>query len=47
MLCGYFPFEDTNNEKLYKKICKGKFGISKFCSKNSKDLINKILVVNI
>ena len=47
MLCGYFPFEDSNNDKLYKKICKGKFEIPKFLSKNAKDLINKILVVNI
>jgi len=47
MLCGCFPFEDTNNEKLYKKICKGKFEIPKFLSKNAKDLISKILVVNI
>ena len=47
MLCGYFPFEDSNNDKLYKKICKGKFEIPKFLSKNSKDLISKILFVNI
>ena len=47
MLCGYFPFEDSSNEKLYKKICKGKFEIPKFLSKNAKDLISKILVVNI
>ena len=47
MLCGYFPFEDSNNDKLYKKICKGKFEIPKFLSKNAKDLISKILVVNI
>ena len=47
MLCGCFPFEDSSNEKLYKKICKGKFEIPKFLSKNAKDLISKILVVNI
>ena len=47
MLCGHFPFEDSSNDQLYKKICKGKFEIPKFLSKNAKDLINKILVVNI
>ena len=46
MLCGHFPFEDISNEKLYKKILKGKFELPKFLSNNIKDLINKILVVN-
>ena len=46
MLCGHFPFDDVSNDKLYKKIIKGKFEIPKFLSKNAKDLINKILVVN-
>ena len=46
MLCGNFPFEDVSNAQLYKKILKGKFEIPKFVSKNAKDLINKILVVN-
>ena len=46
MLCGNFPFEDISNDKLYKKILKGKFDIPKFLSKNVKDLINRILVVN-
>ena len=46
MLCGHFPFDDVSNDKLYKKIIKGKFKIPKFLSENVKDLINKILVVN-
>ena len=46
MLCGYFPFDDISNDKLYKKIIKWKFKIPKFLSENVKDLINKILVVN-
>ena len=45
MLCGDFPFEDSSNDKLYKKILKGKFKMPKFLSKNAKDLISKILVV--
>ena len=46
MLCGNFPFEDISNDKLYRKIIKGKFEIPKSLSKSVKDLINKILVVN-
>ena len=46
MLSGTFPFEDISNDKLYKKILKGKFEFPKFFSKNVKDLIKKILVVN-
>ena len=47
MLFWYSPVENSNNEKLYKKICKGKSEILNFYQKNSKDLISKILVVNI
>ena len=46
MLCGNFPFEDVSNDNLYRKIIKGKFDIPKSISKDAKDLINKILVVN-
>ena len=46
MLSGNFPFEDISNDKLYKKILKGKFEMPKYFSKDAKDLINKILVVN-
>ena len=43
MLCGYLPFEDVNNESLYKKIIAGKYTIPDFVSKSAKDLIKKIL----
>ena len=43
MLCGYLPFEDEDNEKLYKKITSGKFEIPKFLSENCKDILRKIL----
>ena len=46
MLCGHFPFDDVSNDKFYKKIIEEKYEIPKFLSKNVKDLINKILVVN-
>ena len=46
MLCGYLPFEDVNNESLYKKIIAGKYTIPDFVSKPAKDLIKKILETN-
>ena len=46
MLCGYLPFEDDDNEELYKKICSGKFTIPAFISEPAKDLIKKILVTD-
>ena len=46
MLCGYLPFEDDDNEELYKKICSGKFTIPAFVSDPAKDLIKKILVTD-
>ena len=45
MLCGNLPFNDTSEDKLYKKICKGKFDKPKV-SKNAVDLINKILNID-
>ena len=44
MVCGYLPFEDDNNDLLYRKICLGKFNIPDFVSNNCKDLLKKILV---
>ena len=46
MVCGYLPFEDKNNDKLYKKILSGHFEIPDRLSSNCKDLITKILKVN-
>ena len=46
MLCGYLPFEDSDNEILYKKITSGKFKIPKFLSENCKDILQKILNVD-
>ena len=44
MLCGYLPFEDKNNQKLYKKISECKFSFPFYIPKDAKDLISKILV---
>jgi 5'-AMP-activated protein kinase catalytic alpha subunit len=44
MLCGYLPFEENNNQKLFKKISECKFSIPFYITKDANDLINKILV---
>ena len=46
MLCGYLPFEEENNEKLYRKIIDGKFETPKFLSKDAKDFLHCILNTN-
>ena len=46
MLCGYLPFEDNNNPKLYKKIIKGEFETPEFLSPSAVDILHRILNVN-
>ena len=46
MLCGYLPFEEENNEKLYKKIIKGKFTTPKFLSNEAKNFLHCVLNTN-
>jgi len=46
MICGYLPFEDKNNDLLYRKITEGKFSFPSFVSESAKDLIRKILNVH-
>ena len=46
MVCGYLPFEDTNNDALYKKILEGKFAVPSFVGDSCKDLIKKILCID-
>ena len=43
MICGYLPFEDGNNDVLYKKITDGKFEIPHYVSEPAKDLLRLIL----
>ena len=47
MLCGYLPFDDKNNDNLFRKIlkCRIEFPTKKnlIISENAKDLIKKIL----
>ena len=42
MLCGFLPFDDCNNEILYRKIIEGKFNIPHFISDSAKDILKKI-----
>ena len=46
MLCGYLPFEDQDNEILFKKILECKLEYPNYVNKLSIDLIEKILVTD-
>ena len=46
MLCGYLPFEEEDNEKLYKKIIQGKFNCPKFLSNEAKNFLHCVLNTN-
>ena len=46
MLCGYLPFEDDNNDILFKQILGGKIEYPKYLSEISKDLMKKIIETN-
>ena len=43
MICGYLPFEDKVNQKLFRKILKEKQKYPSYVSRNVKDIINKML----
>ena len=46
MLCGYLPFEDQDNEVLFKKILECKLEYPNYVNRFSIDLIEKILVTD-
>lgn len=46
MTCGYLPFEDSNNKKLYNKILEGTYEYPEFLSENIKKLIGGLLKIN-
>ena len=46
MLCGYLPFEDPDNDVLFKKILKCKIIYPDYLSDTTIDLMKKILVVD-
>ena len=45
MVSGFLPFDDDNEENIYRKVVEGKYCLPEKLSDNCKDLINKILVV--
>ncbi len=46
MLCGYLPFEDNDNEILFRKILECNLDLPDFLSNRSKNMIKKLLVVD-
>ena len=46
MVCGFLPFEDDNQNILFRKIAKGLFSLPSFLSQSCKDLLKKILVTD-
>ena len=46
MICGYLPFEDPNNEILFKKIMKCKVDYPEYLSEEVLDILNKIIVID-
>ena len=46
MICGYLPFEDPNNELLFKKIMKCKVDYPEYLSDDVLDIMNKIIVMD-
>jgi serine/threonine protein kinase len=46
MLCGFLPFDDANNDVLYKKIAEGRYSVPGFLSEPAKDIIKRILTTD-
>ena len=46
MMCGYLPFEDENNDILFKKILRCKLNYPQHLSEVAKDIMKKILVTD-
>ena len=46
MMCGYLPFEDEENDELFKKILECDLKFPKHLSKCAKDIMKKILVTD-
>jgi len=47
MICGFLPFQSSNIKGLYEKILRGDYTIPDYISPQSKDLIAKMLTVDI
>ena len=47
ILVGRFPFNAESYPELYKKIAKGRFTVPDYCSPTLRDLLNKMLCVDV
>jgi MAP/microtubule affinity-regulating kinase len=45
LLCGHFPFKGQSDKELYKKISRGQFQPPEHVSKEARNLLSKMLVV--
>ena len=46
MICGYLPFQDEDNPKLYKKIIQGNYSIPMHVSTQGRELLYNLMNVN-
>jgi 5'-AMP-activated protein kinase catalytic alpha subunit len=46
MVCGFLPFDEKNDDRLFKMIKEGKYNLPTFLSHNVKDLIKRILITD-
>jgi serine/threonine protein kinase len=47
MLCGQFPFKGISDKDLYKKIARGQFAPPDHLSREAKNFISRLLVVDV
>ena len=46
MICGFLPFEGSENNELYKKIIDGKYSIPSHVSSQGRELVYQMLNTN-
>lgn len=46
LLCGHFPFKGQSDKELYKKISRGQFTPPDHMSRDARQLLNKMLIVD-
>jgi serine/threonine protein kinase len=46
LLCGHFPFKGASDKELYKKISSGQFSPPDHVSREARQLLSKMLVVD-
>ena len=45
LLCGHFPFKGQSDKELYKKISKGQFTPPEHMSKEARNFLTRMLIV--